>query len=161
MAGVHTDPFYEGIVGGGVVSFPLINAGIPSIGPIGPCYSGPIATAHTTAGTLPTSGGPTLATVVPTIPPFIPRGIGPSTSIPTIPTMGCQPHPSPVMHGNYILVATDTIAGPFRANLSSILPFMVILNLPDLAHLTKYPIRHHPQWPPMPTNIPSNIPKFE
>ena len=38
---------------------------------------------------------------------------------------------------------------------------MAHLNLRDLAQLTNNPIRHQTFWPPMPTKLPSNIPKFE
>ena len=45
--------------------------GYPFFEPIGPGPSGPLATAHTIVGPLPTSGGPTLATMVPTILTFM------------------------------------------------------------------------------------------
>jgi hypothetical protein len=35
------------------------------------------------------------------------------------------------------------------------------LNLPDLSKLINDPIRHSPDWPPIPTKLPSDIPKFE
>lgn len=35
------------------------------------------------------------------------------------------------------------------------------LNLPDLNKLTNDCMAHLPQWPPIPTNMPSDIPKFE
>ena len=38
---------------------------------------------------------------------------------------------------------------------------MACLNLPNLARLTNDPIYHQTFWPPMPTKIPSDIPKFE
>ena len=41
------------------------------------------------------------------------------------------------------------------------MPFMACLNFPDLARLTNGPIRHQTFWPPMPTKLPSDIPKFE
>ena len=41
------------------------------------------------------------------------------------------------------------------------LPFMASLNLLDLGRLTNDLIRHNPLWPPMPTKIPLDIPKFE
>ena len=65
------------------------------------------------------------------------------------------------MHGNFIATAPDTIAGPSQANLCSSLPFMASLNLPNLAWLTNDPILHHLEQPPMPTKLPSDIPKFE
>ena len=39
--------------------------------------------------------------------------------------------------------------------------FLATLNLPDLSKLINDPIRHSPVWPPIPTRLPSNIPKFE
>jgi hypothetical protein len=41
------------------------------------------------------------------------------------------------------------------------LPFLVTLHLPDLSRLLNDPICHDPRWPPMPTKLPSDIPKFE
>ena len=44
---------------------------------------------------------------------------------------------------------------------TSQLPFLAALNLPDLTKLTNDPITHDPNWPPMPTKLPLDIPKFE
>jgi hypothetical protein len=41
------------------------------------------------------------------------------------------------------------------------LPFLAMLNLPDLSRLMNDPVRHDPTWPPIPTKLPSDIPKFE
>lgn len=41
------------------------------------------------------------------------------------------------------------------------IPFMAILNLPDLSKLINDPIRHSSSWPSIPTKLPSDIPKFE
>ena len=41
------------------------------------------------------------------------------------------------------------------------LPFLATLNLPDLSKLMNDPVRHDPLWPPVPTKLPSDIPKFE
>jgi hypothetical protein len=41
------------------------------------------------------------------------------------------------------------------------LPFLATLHLPDLTRLLNDPICHDPRWPPMPTKLPSDIPKFE
>ena len=54
-----------------------------------------------------------------------------------------------------------TITTPSHINLGSNMPFMAHLNLPYLAKLTNDPIHHHVFWPPMPTKLPSDIPKFE
>lgn len=40
-------------------------------------------------------------------------------------------------------------------------PFLSSLDLPDFVKLTNDPICHDPWWPPMPTKLPSDIPKFE
>ena len=40
-------------------------------------------------------------------------------------------------------------------------PFLSSLNLPDLVKVTNDPIYHDPWWPPMPTKLPFDIPKFE
>jgi hypothetical protein len=41
------------------------------------------------------------------------------------------------------------------------LPFLATLHFPDLTRLLNDPICHDPRCPPMPTKLPSNIPKFE
>ena len=53
------------------------------------------------------------------------------------------------------------MVAPSHINLGSKLPFMEHLKLPDLAQLTNDPICHQTFWPPMPTKLPSYIPKFE
>lgn len=40
-------------------------------------------------------------------------------------------------------------------------PFLATWNLPDLTKLTNYPVMHLPYWPPVPTKLSSDIPKFE
>jgi hypothetical protein len=40
-------------------------------------------------------------------------------------------------------------------------PFLASLNLPDLSRLMNDLVHHDPSWPPFPTNLPSEIPKFE
>jgi hypothetical protein len=53
--------------------------------------------------------------------------------------------------------------GPFypRYQQQPKLPFLAMLHLPDLTRLLNDPICHDPRWPPMPTKLPSDIPKFE
>jgi hypothetical protein len=41
------------------------------------------------------------------------------------------------------------------------IPFLAMLNLPDLSKLMNDPVIHDPTWPPVPTKLPSDIPKFE
>jgi len=41
------------------------------------------------------------------------------------------------------------------------LPILATLHFPDLTRLLNDPIFHDPRWPPMPTKLPSNIPKFK
>ena len=41
------------------------------------------------------------------------------------------------------------------------LPFLATLDLPDVSKLTNDPISHNPYWPPVPTKIPGDCPKFE
>jgi hypothetical protein len=41
------------------------------------------------------------------------------------------------------------------------LPFLAMLNFPDLSILMNDPVHHDPTWPPVPTKLPSDIPKFE
>ena len=65
------------------------------------------------------------------------------------------------MQVHYAPANPTTIPPPSHINLGSNLPFMAHLNLPDLARLTNDPIRHQAFWPPIPTKLPSDIPKFE
>ena len=41
------------------------------------------------------------------------------------------------------------------------LPFLVMLNLPDLSRLMNDHVAHDPAWPAVPTKLPSDIPKFK
>ena len=41
------------------------------------------------------------------------------------------------------------------------LPFLTMLNLPDLSRLMNDPISHDLAWPAIPTKLPSDIPKFK
>ena len=41
------------------------------------------------------------------------------------------------------------------------LPILATLNFLDLSKLTNNPIQYSPGWPPVPTKLPSDIPKFE
>jgi hypothetical protein len=41
------------------------------------------------------------------------------------------------------------------------LPFLTTLNLSDLSKLMNDLVSHDPTWPPIPTKLPSDIPKFE
>ena len=41
------------------------------------------------------------------------------------------------------------------------IPFLATLNLLDLSKLINDLIKHSPAWPPIPTKLPSDIPKFE
>jgi hypothetical protein len=40
-------------------------------------------------------------------------------------------------------------------------PFLATLDLPDLSGILNDPIRHSTQWPAIPANLPSDIPKFD
>ena len=64
MVGAHPDPFQGGIVSSGITSIQPIIMGVPSSGTICPSPIGSLVTAHTTTGSLPTSGGPIPATLV-------------------------------------------------------------------------------------------------
>jgi hypothetical protein len=41
------------------------------------------------------------------------------------------------------------------------LPFLATLDLPDLSRILNDPISHSPQWPAIPSKLPSDIPKFD
>jgi hypothetical protein len=53
-----------------------------------------------------------------------------------------------------------SISNP-KSMITTHFPFFSMLNLSNLTHLMNGPITHHPDWPPIPTNSPSDIPKFE
>ena len=61
----------------------------------------------------------------------------------------------PTMQVHYAPANPTTTAAPPHIILVSNLPFMAHLNL------THDPIHHQKFWPPMPTKLPSDIPKFE
>ena len=105
MTGIHPDLFHRGIVGGGPTFFPPIITSIPA--------SGPSTIVHVDVGMLSTGSNPALATTFPTVPPYIPGGSGPSMTIPTIPTMGIQPHIPPVMHGLHTPAKFGSITDPY------------------------------------------------
>ena len=52
---------------------------------------------------------------------------------------------------------TGTFSAPVRPKLS----FLATVNLLDLSKLMNDPVRHDPSWPPVPTKLPLDIPKFE
>ena len=89
----------------------------------------------------------------------------PTLSLP--PHLGALAHPQwchkypHSMQVHYAPTNPTTMAAPSHINLGSNLPFMAHLNLFDLARLTNDPIHHQTFWPPMPTKLPSDIPKFE
>jgi hypothetical protein len=41
------------------------------------------------------------------------------------------------------------------------LPFLATLDLPNLSRILNDPIHHSPQWPAIPAQLPSDIPKFD
>ena len=41
------------------------------------------------------------------------------------------------------------------------LPFLATLELLDVSKLTNYLILHNPYWPPVPTKVPGDCPKFK
>ena len=52
-------------------------------------------------------------------------------------------------------------ARTFQALVRPKIPFQETLNLPDLAKLMHDSVKHDAIWPPFPTKLPSDIPKFE
>ena len=71
------------------------------------------------------------------------------------------PQVPPTMQVHYAPANPTTMAAPSHIKLGSNFHFMACLNLSDLSRLTNDPIRHQNFWPPMPTKLPSDIPKFE
>jgi hypothetical protein len=56
---------------------------------------------------------------------------------------------------------TQSFPGAWAQTPQPRLPFLATLNLPDLSKLMNDPVHHDPSWPPIPTKLPSDIPKFE
>ena len=111
-------------------------------------HGGIVPSTHTIPLGMPGGSGPSTHTV-----PFTTLGgSGPSTTVPQLP---------PVMQVHHVPANPTTVVAPSHINLGSNLPFMARLNLPDLVRLTNEPIYHQMFWPPMPTKLPSDIPKFE
>ena len=63
--------------------------------------------------------------------------------------------------GNPRASPSTSQVGTFHAPVRPKLPFLVTLNLPDLSKLMNDPVRHDASWTPVPTKLPSDIPKFE
>ena len=62
--------------------------------------------------------------------------------------------------GNYTYV-NQNYQGVFHQPHHPRLPFLAMLNIPDLSRLMNDPVAHDPAWPAIPTKLPSDIPKFE
>ena len=126
-----------------------------------PGGSGP--STHTIPLGMPGSSGPSTYNV----PPIIHVGSVPSThTVPLTIDGGSVPSITvsqvlPITQVHHVPANPTTIATPSHINLGSNLPFMACLNLPNLALLTNDPIFHQTFWPPMPTKLPLDIPKFE
>jgi len=74
-------------------------------------------------------------------------------------------NPGPNVASNFLGQAHNSGFQNNASNSNSLaqtrLPFLATLNLPDLSKLTNDPVYHVPGWPPVPTKLPSDIPKFE
>ena len=56
---------------------------------------------------------------------------------------------------------TQSFAGGWGQVSQPHIPFLATLNLPDFSKLMNDPVSHDPTWPPVPTKLSSDIPKFE
>ena len=63
--------------------------------------------------------------------------------------------------GNQGEIPSTSQAGTFHAPVRPKLPFLATLNFPYLSKLMNDPVRYDASWPPVPTKLPSDIPKFE
>ena len=79
----------------------------------------------------------------------------PSTSQPTA---GGNPT---FTYGNMGACPSNPQTGTFSTPVRPKLPFLETLNFPYLSKLMNDLVRHDPSWPPIPTKLPSDIPKFE
>ena len=64
-------------------------------------------------------------------------------------------------YGNLGASPSNPQTGTFSAPVRPKLLFLATLNLPDFSKLMNDPVRHDPSWPPVPTKLPSDIPKFK
>ena len=64
-------------------------------------------------------------------------------------------------YGNLGASPSNPHTGTFSAPVQPKVPFLETLNLPYLSKLMNDPVRHEPSWPPVPTTLSSDIPKFE
>ena len=64
-------------------------------------------------------------------------------------------------YGNLGASPSNPQTGTFSAPVRPKPPFLETLNLLDFSKLMNDPVRHDPSWPPIPTKLPSDIPKFE
>ena len=77
-------------------------------------------------------------------------------------TRGPNPSGANVFHYSTNLNFTmQTNPASWGAFSQSKLSFFTTLNLPDFTNLTNDLVQHLPGWPPMPTKLPSYIPKFK
>ena len=111
MIGANSDPFSQMVIGSGPMSMPQITTNIPG--------GGPSTDAQTVLTQLPNSSIPTPIPTIPIVPPFIPRGSGPSMTVSTIPIARSQPQVPPIIHGHHIPVNSEAIAGPSHTELGS------------------------------------------
>ena len=119
MDDAPSNPFHGGIIDSGLMLVPPVILGILYFIPTRHGISGHLVTTYIVVGPLPASGGPTLATVVSTIPPFMYGEIVPSTTILSIPTIPLStpifrshPYPPPFTHRNCIPAGIGSIVGP-------------------------------------------------
>jgi hypothetical protein len=99
----------------------------------------------------------------------------PHHNIPTgmVPKQPLMNHPrggsyNPIQgHGAYqnpgwaVIPQTQSFEGAWGQMSQPRLPFLFTLNFPDLYKLMNEPVCHDPTWPPIPTKLPSDIPKSE
>ena len=64
-------------------------------------------------------------------------------------------------YGNLGASPSNPQTGTLSALVRPKLPFLATLNFPDLSKLMNDLVRHDPSWPPVPTKLPSDIPKFK
>ena len=64
-------------------------------------------------------------------------------------------------YGNMGASPSNPQAGTFNAPIRPKLPSLETLNFLDLSKLMNDPVRYSSSWPPVPTELPPDIPKFE
>ena len=124
--------------------FSLFSGGIPA-----PMFQTPVST-----------GAARTSYTTPHINNMLAYGWNPFQRIPTTSELATGGNPT-FTYGNMGASPSNPQAGTFNTPVRPKLPFLATLNLIYFLKLMNDPMRHNSSWPPIPTRLPSDIPKFK